>query len=247
MWRPFFILARQKTKQMLEQKKINTWAPEDRPREKLILKGADNLSDAELLAILIGTGTREESALDLARRILHSTQNDLSQLGRLSLADLGKFRGIGRAKGVVLLASLELARRRRSQEVRQKRSIQSSQEVYEYFLQSMGDLNHEECWAMFLTRNYNVIALKRLSEGGQSSTIIDPKKVFNQALEHKSAAVIVAHNHPSGNLTPSTEDKKLTKKLFNCGRNLELPLVDHLIITNNGYFSFADQGILDAE
>ncbi|MCC6599243.1 MAG: DNA repair protein RadC [Crocinitomicaceae bacterium] len=232
---------------MTVQQNIKTWAPEDRPREKLILRGSGALSDAELLAILIGTGTKEESAVGIARRILSSTDNDLSQLARLTLADFGRFRGIGKAKGVLLLASLELGRRRRFHENKQKKSIRSSQEVYEYFVKTMGDLSHEECWVMFLTRSYNVISLQRLSEGGTSSTIIDPKRVFSRALEHRASALIVAHNHPSGALSPSQEDKNLTKKLMICGRNLELPLLDHLIVTNNGYFSFADEGILDAE
>jgi len=226
---------------------IRLWAPDERPREKLLQKGPSTLSDAELLAIFIGTGTRDESAVDIARRILASCGNSVVELGRLSLHDLTAFKGMGAAKGVSVLAAIELSRRRRSGEVIEKKRVATSRDVYEYFAESMGDLVHEEFWAMFLTRNNKVITTEKLGEGGFNSTVVDPKKVFARALGHNASGVIVAHNHPSGNLSPSQEDRKITRKLFLTGKNLDLPVLDHIIVTQQGYFSFADEGILDAE
>jgi DNA repair protein RadC len=222
-------------------------SPDDRPREKLLQYGASQLSDSEIIAVLLGSGSRKESALGLSRRILQHVNQDLLEFGRLTVGDFQRFTGMGEAKTATLLAAIELGRRRRAFEVRKKSKVQSSKEVYEHFVQCIGDLAHEEFWALFLSRNNHIIALQRLSEGGFSATVVDPKRVFHRALEHKAAAVIVAHNHPSGNLQPSMEDKRITKKLFLAGRHLDLPVLDHLIITNQGYYSFADEGQLDAE
>jgi DNA repair protein RadC len=224
---------------------IKSWTQEERPREKLIEKGAASLADAELIAILLATGSAEDSAVSLARKILGSTAGDLGALSRIGFQDLCKIKGIGPAKAVTLLSAFEIGRRRRSLPTRQKQKIESSKDVFEFFLQDLGDLEHEEFWLMNLNRSNQVISLKRISEGGWHSTIVDPKKVFSKALEEKASAIIVAHNHPSGNLTPSEEDKRITRKLRRCGADLELPVLDHLIITSHGYFSFADEGILD--
>jgi len=226
---------------------IKEWSPQDRPREKLIEKGPSVLTDAELIAILFSTGYLNQSAVELAKTILSEHQNDLSLIARLPYSDLCNVKGIGPAKAVSLIAALELGRRRRSSEVKKKSKVASSKDVFEHFVQVMGDLNHEEFWMMNLNRGNNVLSLRRISEGGWHSTIVDPKKVFSKALEEKASAIIVAHNHPSGNITPSMEDKKITHKLRRCGRDMELPILDHLIITTHDYFSFADEGILDSE
>jgi DNA repair protein RadC len=232
---------------MRNAQNLKMLSPDDRPREKLLQRGASHLSDSEIVAVLLGSGNHKETALDLSRRLLNHVNQDLLEFGRLTVADFQRFMGIGEAKTATLLAAIELGRRRRAFEVRKKSKIQSSKEVYEHFVQCIGDLAHEEFWAMFLSRNNHIVSLQRLSEGGFSATVVDPKRVFHKALEHKAAAVIVAHNHPSGNLQPSLEDKRITKKLFLAGRHLDLPILDHLIITNQGYFSFSDEGILDAE
>lgn len=224
---------------------IKSWSKEDRPREKMIEKGPMALSESELITILLGSGSAAESADVLARKILSFGNNDLSVLARMPYSDLCKIKGIGPAKAVTLVAAFELGRRRRSNEVRQKKKIESSRDVFEYFIQSLGDLAHEEFWLMNLNRNNQVLSLRKISEGGWHSTIVDPKKVFARALEEKASAIIVAHNHPSGNLQPSQEDRKITQKLRRCGIDLELPVLDHLIIASHGYFSFADEGILD--
>jgi len=226
---------------------IREWAADDRPREKLVLRGAQALGDAELLAILIGTGTRSLSAVDIARDILEHCGQSIPRLSRLTLKDLMAFKGMGEAKSVTLLAALELSRRRRVAEAIERQRIHNSGEAYEYFAESLGDLVHEEFWALYLARNNHVIASERVSEGGISSTIVDPKKLFSRALYHKASSIIVAHNHPSGNQKPSEADIRLTKRLVTSGKNLDLPIVDHLIVTENGYYSFADEGILGAE
>lgn len=229
------------------ERSIRSWAPDDRPREKLVQKGAAALSDAELLAILIGTGTRSESAVDIARQILLHCQQSISRLGKLGLHELTSFRGMGQAKSITLLAALELSRRRRVGAASERRRIVNSNEAYEFFAENLGDLVHEEFWALYLARNNHVIASERISEGGMSATVVDPKKLFVRALQHKAASVIVAHNHPSGSLKPSDSDIRLTRKLVVSGKNLELPVIDHLIVTDSGYYSFADEGILGAE
>lgn len=226
---------------------IRDWAADERPREKLVQKGPAALSDSEILAILIGSGTRNESALSIARQIMSKCGNSLLELSRQSLADLRQFRGMGEAKSVILLAAIELARRKRSGAITEKKSVTNSREVYEYFAGNMGDLVHEEFWAMYLTRNNRIIAAEKLGEGGLNATVVDPKKVFAKALGNHASSIIVAHNHPSGNLQPSAEDRRITQKLYASGKNLDLPLLDHLIVTNSGYFSFADEGILGAE
>jgi DNA repair protein RadC len=229
---------------MEEIKSIKMWSPDDRPREKLLSKGTVALSDAELLALLIGTGTRDESAVDIARKILKSIDNDLQALGKLGLKDFTQFHGMGEAKSVVLLAALELGKRRRAGEFKQGTKVRSSREVYERFLEYMSHLKHEEFWVMCLSRAQQVISVNKIGEGGLSATIADPKKVFRVALENNAACIIVAHNHPSGNLQPSPEDNKLTNRLRENGSMMDCPLLDHLVVTDNGYYSYADEGTL---
>lgn len=226
---------------------IKDWSPQDRPREKLMEKGVSSLSDAELIAILFATGHQESSALDLAKNLLHHFDNDLMLMARAPHPEMCKLKGIGPAKSLTVIAALELGRRRRSAETRSKTKIESSKDVFEHFVQVIGDLNHEEFWMMNLNRGNQVISIRKISEGGWHSTIVDPKKIFSKALEEKASSVIVAHNHPSGNIQPSPEDKRITGKLRRCGRDLELPVLDHLVITSHDYFSFADEGILDSE
>jgi DNA repair protein RadC len=229
---------------MEDFKSIKTWSPDDRPREKMLNKGATALSDAELLAILIGTGTREESALDIARKILNSIQHDLQSLGKMGLKDLIRFHGMGQAKAVTMLAAIELGKRRRAVEFKQVSKVRSSREVYERFLEYMSNLKHEEFWLMCLSRSQQVLSMNKIGEGGLTATVADPKKVFRIALENNAACIIVAHNHPSGNLQPSQEDNKLTNRLRENGNLMDCPLLDHLVVTDNGYYSYADEGAL---
>jgi DNA repair protein RadC len=224
---------------------LKHWAESDRPRERLLARGPQVLSDAELIAILLGSGSRDESAVDLARRILRSAGNELSSLGKLTSADLGQYKGMGQAKSATLLAALELGRRRRQSEAAQRGAVTSSRDAFEYFVSQMGDLTHEEFWIMLLNRANHVVALRRVSEGGLHATVVDLKKVFGMAFESKASAIIAAHNHPSGQLKPSDDDKRLTRRLFQCGKLLDCPLLDHLIVTAHGYYSFSDEHALE--
>ena len=223
---------------------ILSWAEEDRPREKLLLKGKAVLSDAELIAILIGSGTRELSAVDLSKLILQSVNNNLNELAKLSINDLMKFKGIGDAKAISIAAALELGRRRKESESLKKQKITSSADVYEAIRPYLMDLQHEQFWIILLNRANEVIRPQQISIGGVSGTVADPKIIFKAAIEHLASAIILVHNHPSGNLTPSQADKELTKKVKGGGQTLDIPVLDHLIFSNNGYFSFADEGIL---
>ena len=224
--------------------KILNWAEEDRPREKLMLKGKAALSEAELIGILIGSGTKELTAVDLAKSILKSVNNNLSQLARLSAKDLQKFKGIGEAKAISIVSALELGRRRKDQEPQKKPKISSSADVYELMQQEMLDQPHEMFWALLLNRANHVMHKVQISSGGVSGTVADPKLIFNKALEALASSVILVHNHPSGNLKPSKADVELTRKIQDGGKFLEIPVLDHVIFTDNGYFSFADEGLL---
>lgn len=223
---------------------IKSWAEEDRPREKLLLKGKAALSDAELIAILIGSGTPNITAVDLSKEILRSVSNDLNQLARLSVKDLSKFKGIGEAKAISIVAALELGRRRKETESPEKPRITSAKDAYNTLKPHLLDLPHEEFWVILLNRANQVIRLVQISAGGVSGTVADPKLIFKTALEHLASAVILAHNHPSGNLQPSQADRDLTKKMREAGRLLEIPILDHLIFTDKAYYSFADEGEL---
>lgn len=223
---------------------IKSWSPEDRPREKLLLKGTSALSDAELVAILIGSGTPKMSAVELSKKILQQGNNNLNELARLSVKDLMKIKGIGEAKAITIVAALELGRRRKDQDPEQKPKITSSKDAFDLLKGDMMDLPKEEFWVLLVNRANRAIKKKRVSEGGVSGTVADPKIIYKLALEELASGIIVAHNHPSGNLQASTQDLDLTKKLKEAGKFLEIQLLDHIIIANQKYLSFADEGML---
>ncbi len=223
---------------------IRDWNPEDRPREKLLLKGTSALSDAELIAILIGSGTANLSAVEVSKKILLQSNNNLNLLAKLSIKDLMKVKGIGEAKAITIVAALELGRRRKESDSEEKPKITTSKEAFDQLKGDMMDLPHEEFWVLFLNRAHRVTKKKRVSEGGVAGTVADPKIIYKLALEELASGVVVAHNHPSGNLQPSQSDIDLTKKLKEAGRFLEIQLLDHLIIAGHKYFSFADEGIV---
>lgn len=223
---------------------IKNWNEDDRPREKLMLKGRASLSDAELIAILIGSGSRNESAVSLSQRILASVSNNLSELGRCTLSELMQFKGIGQAKAITIAAALELGRRRRNGEALERKKITSSRSVFEYVQPLLGDLAHEEFWVLFLNNSNKVIKSEQLSKGGITGTIVDVRLAFKQALQLGAVSIILAHNHPSGTLKPSQADIQLTKKIKTAGESLDIKVLDHLIITEKAYFSFADENML---
>jgi DNA repair protein RadC len=223
---------------------IKQWAEEDRPREKLLLKGRSALSDAELIAILISSGNDEESAVDLAKRILDSSHNNLLELSKLSVNDLKKFRGIGEAKALSIIAALELGKRRQRSSAMEKPVIRSSAQAYDYIQASLADLAHEEFVVLYLNKSLKVISHDTLSRGGISGTVADVKMILKAAIEKLASHIIVAHNHPSGNLKPSHQDIELTKKLQEACKLIDLSLNDHLIIGDNDYYSFADHGMM---
>src|ERR1035437_2570390 len=223
---------------------IKSWAEEDRPREKLLSKGRHVLTDAELIAILIGSGSRNETAVELAKRILSQFENNLNAIAKLSVQDLMKFKGIGEAKAISIVAALELGRRRKETETLKREKIISSKDTYDIFRPQFLDLPHEEFHVLLLSRSNIVIRKEFVSRGGVSGTVVDPKIVFKIAVEHLASSIILCHNHPSGNLKPSNEDISLTKKIKEAGTLLEIPILDHLIISHSGYFSFADEGMM---
>ncbi len=220
---------------------IKHWAEDDKPREKLMLKGKSVLSDAELIAILIGSGNRNESAVDLSKRILASVDNNLNALGKLSIDQLSKFKGIGEAKAISIIAAMELARRRRSEESIELPKITSSKMVFEIMQPIIGELSHEEFWILYLNNANKVLHKSQLSKGGITGTVIDVRMVFKTALEQNATYIILVHNHPSGNLTPSTEDISITKKLKLAGQQLNILVQDHVIISESGFYSFRDE------
>lgn len=223
---------------------IKRLAEEDRPREKLLLKGKSALSEAELIAILIGSGNRDQTAVELSQHILRQCENDLSNLARLSIKDLQKFKGIGEAKAISIVAALEIGRRRKEAEPVKKVKISSSQDAFQLLHGDFMDLNQEEFWLLLLKRNNEVIKKEMLSRGGVSGTVVDAKIIFKRALEETASGLILAHNHPSGNLKPSQEDINLTKRIKEAGKSLDISVLDHLIIIDQGYFSFADENML---
>lgn len=223
---------------------IKTLAEDDRPREKLVTKGRQALSDAELLAILLSSGNREETAIQLAQRILNGNQNSINQLAKLQLNDLKKYKGVGEAKAVTILAALEIGRRRTDIGLEEKIKVTSSQTAYNAIKSKLSDLPHEEFWVIFLSRNNNVIKTDCISKGGVNGTVVDTRLIFKPAIECLASAIILAHNHPSGNLKPSQEDIHLTKKVKEAARLIDMTVQDHLIIGDQAYFSFADEGIL---
>ncbi len=233
---------------ILENKKtafsIKNWSEEDRPREKLLQKGKSALSNAELIAILIGSGSRNESAVALSKRILASAALNLNELGKLTISDLMKFKGIGEAKAVTIFAALELGRRRRGAEALEKKKITSSNSVFELMQPIIGELPHEEFWIVFLNNSNKVLQQSQLSKGGITGTLVDARLVLKTALQLGAVGLILAHNHPSGTLKPSQADKQITQKLKKAGESLDIKVLDHVIITEKAYFSFADESLL---
>lgn len=223
---------------------ITNWSEDDKPREKLMLKGKSALSDAELIAILIGSGSRNESAVGLSKRILASVDNNLNALGKLTLSQLMNFKGIGEAKAISIMAAMELGRRRRAEDVVELKKITSSKMIFELMQPIIGELPHEEFWVLYLNNSNKVLSKSQQGKGGITGTIIDTRLVFKAALELGATALILCHNHPSGTLIPSDADKQITRKLKSAGQNLDIQVLDHVIVTENGYYSFADEDIL---
>lgn len=228
----------------MEHLNIKEWALEDRPREKLVKYGKSSLSTAELIAILLRTGTAKSTALDLSRQVLAFANNDLSSLCRLTISDLSKIKGLGPVKAITLVAALELGRRRREEETPMKSQITCSKDAVDMLQPHLADLNHEEFWIILLNKANRLINKKVVSTGGMTGTVVDPKIIFREALEARACAIILGHNHPSGNNKPSEADIQLTKKLREAGKNLEISVLDHVIIAGSTFYSFADEGMM---
>lgn len=229
---------------MIEKLTLKTLAEDDRPREKFILKGRHNLSNAELLAILIRSGTRSKTAVQIGQELMNNAGNLLENLGKRDAQELKQTKGIGLAKATAIMAAMELGRRRSNETPLKKVKIQSSMDAFEILRHSFSDLSHEEFHIILLNRANNVIDIKRISIGGMAGTVADGKVIFKEALIQKASGIILAHNHPSGNLKPSEADRQLTRKMVEFGKFIDLLILDHLILTDNGYFSFADEGLL---
>lgn len=231
---------------MNEYKKLNIkeWAVEDRPREKLLQKGSRALSDAELIAILIGSGNINETAVELSRRILTSVNNNLNELSRKSVDSLQDFKGIGEAKAITIVAALELGKRRKEADVFSKNKITGSKDAADYFQPLLGDLNHEEFWIILLDRGNKILDSFLISQGGISGTVIDVRIILKKALEKQASAIILCHNHPSGTLQASDADLKITRKINDAAKLMDISVLDHIIIAQNSYLSFADEGML---
>jgi DNA repair protein RadC len=229
---------------MYKKPSIKEWAVEDRPREKMQAKGIRSLSEAELIAILIGSGNLEESAVEVSRRIMSSVNNNLNELGKKTINDLQKFKGIGPAKAITIAAAMELGRRRKESEPDEKPKVVTSADAAAIFKPLLSDLPHEEFWVLFLNRNNLVIDKMMVSQGGLSGTVIDVRIILKTALEKLACSIVLCHNHPSGNLIPSEADKDITKKIKEAGKHMDIPVLDHLIIGNDSYFSFADEGLI---
>lgn len=230
--------------ELLTTGSIKYWSEDDRPREKLMNKGRQSLSNAELLGILIGSGLKGQSAVDVGKVLLQKVDNDLHKLSKLTIEEICEVKGLGPARAVTMIAALELGRRRKSQEVAMQPKINSSKLAYDYLSSVFMDLDHEEFWIVYLSNANRIIQKKRLSTGGLTGTVVDIRLLFNEALQKKAAAIIVAHNHPSGQKKPSDNDIVLTKRIKEAGELLNIRLVDHLIYVEGGYYSFADEGML---
>lgn len=223
---------------------IKSWNEDDRPREKLLAKGKEALSNAELIAILIGSGTKNETAVDLAKRMLNATENNLNAFGKLTVGDLVQFNGIGEAKAISIITALELARRVRLEDALQQDKITSSKAVFNIMQPLIGELPHEEFWVIYLNNANKVLYKQQLSKGGITATLVDVRILFKKAVELMATGIILCHNHPSGKLNPSTSDKNLTQKIQQAGQALDIKVLDHLIVTEKDYFSFADSNLM---
>lgn len=229
---------------MTDKLNINQWAEEDRPREKMMLHGAAALTNAELLAILIGSGNTEDTAVELMRKVLDGCRNSLSELGKCTVDDLCRYKGIGPAKAVTILAASELGKRRKEEEPARRKQIRCSADIYDWFHPLMCDLPVEECWIMLLNQASKVIDTVRISRGGLASTQVDVRCILREALLKRATAFVLCHNHPSGNRTPSTDDDRLTQSVAVASKTMNIRLLDHLIVTDGGYYSYADEGRL---
>lgn len=225
---------------------ITSWSLDDRPREKLLEKGNATLSDAELIAILIGSGSREESAVALAKRILQASENNLNRLAKLSILELQKFKGIGEAKAVSIVAALEIGRRRRLETALAKPKITTSKDAFEIMQPLLADLNHEEFWVIFLNNSNVILSKQQMSKGGFTGTLVDVRLILKKALEVSATGLILCHNHPSGKHNPSQSDRNLTHKIKEAGKLMDIQVLDHVIVTEKLYFSFADEGELES-
>lgn len=223
---------------------IKNWAVEDRPREKMLTKGLQSLSDSELIALLIGSGTRKISAVELARQVLHQSGNNLDKLGKCSVSDLKKLKGIGQARAVTIVAALELGRRRKLADPPEKARISGSADVSNLMFPLLSDLSHEEFWILLLNRSNRVIEKRRISQGGITGTVTDIRMILKMALDSLATSLILCHNHPSGNLQPSDADISITRRLKESASLMDITLLDHLIVAGKNYFSFADENIL---
>jgi len=229
---------------MRDRKSIKNWSEDDRPREKLLKKGNDSLSDAELIAILISSGSVDKSAVELAREILDQCNHNLNSLGKKTVKELTKHKGIGEAKAITIVAAMELGKRRKLEKAKEQKKITSSQIAFEYFQPLLGDLTHEEFHVMFLNRANIVIDSIKLSTGGTTGTVMDTKLIIRRALDYLAQGIIIAHNHPSGNTQPSRADGDITKKIKEASALMDISLLDHIIIAGNDYYSFADNGLI---
>lgn len=223
---------------------IKFWALEDRPREKLLKKGIASLSDAELIAILIGSGIKNESAVEISKKILNGSANNLNELAKLTVNDLKKIKGIGEARAITIVAALELGRRRKMEEVIQKKKIGGSRDVFDLFQPLLGDLPHEEFWVLYLNRSNLILDKVKISQGGIAGTVTDIRLIMKQAVDRLAVSIVLCHNHPSGNLKPSEADMRITKKLKESGDILDIAVLDHVIVSDSSYFSFADEGLM---
>ena len=223
---------------------IKNWAEDDKPREKLVAKGKPALSDAELIAILIGSGSRNETAVQLSQRILAENKNNLHELAKLSINDLKKYKGIGEAKAIAIVAALELGRRRKDIEVFKREFVRSSKDAYTHIAGKLSDLPHEEFWILLLNRSNKIIKTEFIGRGGVSGTVADVRIILKSAVEHLASSIVLAHNHPSGNLEPSKEDINLTNKVKQAAALFDVNVVDHIIVADASYYSFADGALL---
>ncbi len=228
----------------VEHLKIKDWALEDRPREKLLNKGINSLSDAELIAILIGSGNKNESAVELSKKILKNVDNNLNELGKLKIEELEKNKGIGTAKAITIIAAMELGKRRKQSDLIKKNKISSSNDAYIIFSIILADLSYEEFWILLLNRSNKIIDKIRISKGGITGTVTDIRIIMKEALDKKATSIILCHNHPSGNVKPSESDIKITKKIKEAGEIMDIKVLDHIIVVEKEYFSFADEGMI---
>ena len=225
-----------------EKLNINQWAEEDRPREKLMRLGAEALSDAELLAILVGSGSTKETAVELMKRVLSECDNNLNTLGKMTIGELCKYNGIGEAKAITIIAACELGKRRQHEKVKERKKITTSKDIYEYMHPMMQDLNTEEAWVLLMNQNFKLIKSARISRGGITETSVDVRIIIKEAVLANATVIALCHNHPSGNSEPSAEDNRITEKVRMACKTMRLHFLDHVIVTDGGYYSFHDNG-----